>query len=158
MYRGDEATRLALDTFIKLMRASDSFLARMLAHGPLGERLTMSRFAALEALYHHGPLCPGEIAAKVLKTKANMTTVIDNLEREGLVTRTPSEEDRRKTLVTLTAEGATLIAEVFPRVAAAIRREMGLLSPDEQTRLGELCKKLGTGGTQPAGTGNGGLV
>ena len=44
---------------------------------------------------------------------------------------------------TLTEAGRTLIAEVFPRQAAAITEEMGALEPAEQAALGQLCRKLG---------------
>ena len=49
--------------------------------------LTGSQFAAVEALYHLGPMSQGEISGKVLKSGSNMTTVIDHLERDGLVRR-----------------------------------------------------------------------
>lgn len=155
-YTGDPGTRVALDTFIKLMRCSDSFVSRMLGRGPLGTRLTMSQFAALEALYHAGPMCPAEIAQKVLRTRANMTLVIDHLVREGLVTRTPDETDRRKVMISLTEAGHARISEVFPRVAEAIRAEFAVLSLQEQQQLGELCRKLGRGPTPGSASNQGG--
>ena len=49
--------------------------------------LTISQFGVLEALYHKGPLCQRDIAAKILKSTGNITMVIDNLEKRELVRR-----------------------------------------------------------------------
>lgn len=49
----------------------------------------------LEALYHKGPLCKRDIAAKILKSTGNITLLIDNLEKNGLVRRERDNEDRR---------------------------------------------------------------
>ena len=93
-YTGPPEQRTALDAFIKLTRAAESVEAR--AHGTLrGQGLTVSQFGVLEALYHLGPLCQGELAGKLLKSGGNLTTVVDNLERRGWVERQRGEGDRR---------------------------------------------------------------
>jgi len=90
-----------------------------------------------------GPLSQAEIAKKVLKSTGNMTMVIDNLEKRGLVARERKREDRRFYSVQLTAEGRKLIGSIFPGHAALIVAEMGGLSGSEQEELGNLCRKLG---------------
>jgi MarR family 2-MHQ and catechol resistance regulon transcriptional repressor len=107
--------------------------------------LSVSQFGVIEALYHLGPLSQSDIAKKVLKSSGNMTLVIDNLEKGGLVTRERQEEDRRYYTVRLTAKGRKLISDIFPRQAARIREEMSALSSAEQEVLGDLCRKLGLG-------------
>ena len=72
-----------------------------------------------------------------------MTLVIDNLERRALVRRERSVEDRRFIQVHLTEEGERLIRRVFPGHAAAITRELAVLTQEEQRTLGNLCRKLG---------------
>lgn len=135
----------ALNTYTKLMRSAESVTGRvnrcMSAAG-----LTISQFGVLEALHHKGPLCQRDIAVKILKSTGNITLVIDNLEKRGLVRRERDAGDRRYFTIHLTAEGALLIAQVFPEVEAAIVVEMGTLSAAEQMQLGDLCKKLGTKG------------
>ena len=91
----------------------------------------------------HGPLTPGELARKVFRSEANLTTVLDNLERDGLIARVPRPEDRRSRTIQLTGEGRALTESVFPDHAARIARVMGALSADEQTQLAALCRKLG---------------
>src|SRR6266540_5957296 len=93
-YTGTRPEMRTLDTFIKLTRCTNSLLARLAERETIGD-LTYSQFAVLEALYHLGHMKQGEIGSKVLKSGSNMTTVIDNLERDGMVRRERDAEDRR---------------------------------------------------------------
>jgi MarR family 2-MHQ and catechol resistance regulon transcriptional repressor len=136
----------ALDAYIKLMRAAESVTTRV--HETLPPNLTVTQFAVLEVLYHLGPLCQGQLAAKLLKSTGNLTLVIANLERAGLIKRTRQPDDLRFITITLAPRGRSLIAELFPRVAARIAAEFSVLSASEKTDLSRLAKKLGLG---PAG-------
>jgi MarR family 2-MHQ and catechol resistance regulon transcriptional repressor len=133
---------LALDTFIKLTRAADSIGSRLANSGTMGG-LTTSQFGVLESLYHLGPLRQGEICAKLLKSGGNVTHVVDNLEKRGLVRRERSEHDRRVITVSLAPAGEELIQRIFPGHVAAIVGEMQILSEQEQQTLGRLCRILG---------------
>ncbi len=144
-YQGSPREIQALDTFIKLTRATDSLLSR-LAHRNTHPGLTTSQFGVLEALYHLGPLCQSVLGEKLLKSGGNITMVIDNLEKSGLVQRVRSTEDRRFITVSLTEKGRELIERIFPGHVQAITEEMSCLSSDEQQELGKLCRKLGKGG------------
>jgi MarR family 2-MHQ and catechol resistance regulon transcriptional repressor len=132
-----------LNTFIKLTRSTNSLLARLAERNTIGA-LTYSQFAVLEALYHLGSLTQGDISAKVLKSGSNMTTVIDNLERDGLVRRERDANDRRVIQVHLTEAGTSKVEAVLPGHVAALVEEFSVLSASEQETLGALCKKLGT--------------
>ena len=134
--------RLALSTYVKLMRAANS--ARNCASRSLsGANLTLTQFAVLEALYHLGPMSLSDIARKVLTTGGNLTMVVGNLEKLGLARRQSCPEDKRVLIVALTAKGKTLLRDIFPRHAAAIVQFVNVLGPEEQERLGDLCRKLG---------------
>ena len=69
--------------------------------------------------------------------------VVGNLEKLGLARRQSCPEDRRILIVVLTARGKTLLRDVFPKHAAAIVEFLSVLGPEEQERLGDLCRKLG---------------
>ena len=142
-FTGSRAEMRTLDTFIKLTRCTNSLLARLAERNTVGD-LTPSQFAVLEALYHLGPMTQGEISQKVLKSGSNMTTVVDNLERDGLVRRERDANDRRVIHVHLTKAGAGKLEGVLPGHVAALVEEFSVLSPSEQETLGTLCKKLGT--------------
>ena len=117
----------------------------------LGLGLTDSQFGVLEALLHLGPSPQHELGRALFTSRANVTTVVDNLERRGLVRRQRDAVDRRLVIVHLTADGRALIEQVFPGQVQAIVEEFAALSADEQEMLGQLCKQLGTHGvTAPA--------
>jgi MarR family 2-MHQ and catechol resistance regulon transcriptional repressor len=141
-YSGTPKEVLALNTFIKLTRSVEAINARLMAKHTIGG-LTISQFGVLETLYHLGPMCQGEISAKLLKSTGNITLVIDNLEKQGLIRRVRDQEDRRMVMIYLTPKGEELIKEIFPRHMVSIVDEMNQLTEDEQEILGRLCRKLG---------------
>src|SRR5436190_22685494 len=114
-----ETERLALDAYVKLMRASESLIS-LLSPEMQAAGLTWSQFGVLEALLHLGPLCQKELGEKLLKSTGNITMVVDNLEREGLVRRERRAEDRRYITVSLTDTGDALIRELFPKHARRV--------------------------------------
>ena len=147
---GTVARSLAADTFIKLTRASESVSKRI--HTDLAEvGLTFSQFAVLEVLYVKGPLCQRSLSEKVLNhSSGNMTLVVDNLEKRGLVERERRAADRRMTHVGLTPAGLELISAFVPTHLERIGAEMGVLTDEELVQLGRLLRKLGLGGdTKP---------
>ncbi|QXE91041.1 MarR family transcriptional regulator [Geomonas subterranea] len=138
----DAKSKRALNTYTKLMRGSESVTVRV-GRTMSDAGLTISQFGVLEALLHKGPMCQRDVASKILKSTGNITLVIDNLEKQGLVQRERSLEDRRFCTVLLTEKGRGLIETTFAEVEAAIIAEMGVLTDEEQETLGRLCKKLG---------------
>ena len=133
---------LALDTFIKLMRSAESVSAAV--HGDLKRvDLTVSQFGILEALYHLGPMMQKELADKILKSPGNITMVINNLEKRGLITRKRKSVDRRAFVIHPTDTGVQLIESIFPAHAETIAKTMASLTNEEQQTLGRLLKKLG---------------
>ena len=141
-YKGDPKAVLALDTYIKFTRAANAFESRLFQTRVL-EDLSSSQFGVLETLYHLGPLCQGEISAKLLKSTGNITLVLDNLEKRGLVRRVRDQQDRRMVKIFLTPDGEVLIQRIFPHMVEAITREVNILTAEEQAQLGALCRKLG---------------
>jgi len=133
---------IALATFIKLMRATESVSSDV--HRELSAAgLSISQFGILEALHHRGTMSQKQLAAKILKSAGNITMVINNLEKRGLATRERCAEDKRSCLVSLTPRGKKLIADIFPAHAERIRERMTRLTTKEQKLLGDLLRKLG---------------
>ncbi len=133
--------RYALNVYVKLMRATNT--ATIKIHKHLKEdNLTVSQFGVLEALYHLGPLSQSELGEKILKSNANLTTVVDSLEKKTLVIRKRSDQDRRRVTVHLTELGGELIAKVFPRHAKVVKRELGFLTDNEKDTLEKLLRKF----------------
>lgn len=133
----------ALSLWVKLARAHDTF-AKMTDEDIRSYGLTTPQFGVLECLGHLGPMTLGELCRKQLVSGGNMTVVVDNLEKEGLVGRVPSKEDRRAILVRLTAKGKNLFDEIFIKHAKCVSSIAAVLSQKEQEDLAFLLKKLGT--------------
>ena len=141
-FEGTEEEIRALNAYIKLTRAAQA--AETIINSDLADAgLTVSQFGTLESLFHLGPMCQSEIAEKILRSSGNMTTVIDNLERDGLVERQRDPNDRRQVIVSLTQKGRALIERIFPPHVRSVVETFSALDPDEQETLGNLCKKLG---------------
>jgi len=141
----EKTTYRALNSYTKLMRAAESVTGRV--HRVLSApKLTISQFGVQEALYHKGPLCQRDIAAKILKSTGNITMVVDNLEKQDLVRWERDYEGRRYATIHHTETGTTLITKVFADVESEIVGEMKSLTEDEQILLGSLCKKPGLKG------------
>jgi len=135
--------KLTMSTFVKLMRATESVSSdvhrHLTQHG-----LTISQFGILEALYHLGPMPQKKVARKILRSPGNITMVVDNLEKRGLVTRQKNPDDRRSFIIELTGRGEECIASIFPDHADRITSRMSRLNADELEQLGSLLRKLGT--------------
>jgi MarR family 2-MHQ and catechol resistance regulon transcriptional repressor len=144
-YHGTDKEIRALNTYIKLMRAADSLLVRLQQRGTMGG-LTITQFGTLELLLHKGPLPQHEICRKLLKSGGNITLVVDNLVKKGLVVRERSTTDRRVVMIELSAKGRLLIEDLFPDHARSIAEELSVLTLEEQDTLGRICRKLGRRG------------
>lgn len=135
---------LALDTWVKLARASSSFNKKT-SEDIRSYGLTVPQFGVLDALGHLGPMTIGHLCDKMLVSGGNMTLVLDNLEKNELIERIKNPEDRRAINVQLTDKGLELFDEIFAKHAERVGELMSVLTKDEQTQLGNLLKKLGSG-------------
>lgn len=141
-YRGAAADQARLDAFIKMQRANIA-LGSSLNAWLAGHKLTVGQFGILETLLHLGPLCQHELGAKLLSSKPNITAVLGNLERDGLVKREREPEDRRSLRVHLTPKGRKRIEAAFPDFVRHLRTAFGALDGAELEAFGALNKKLG---------------
>jgi len=91
----------------------------------------------------HEPLEPSVIAERLIITSGSMTSMLDTLERRGLVRRMPHPEDRRKLLIDVTDEAKAILDELLPSLHDRERRLMeAALTKDEQRRLLEIVAKV----------------
>ena len=141
-YRGTTKEKRALNAYIKLQRAAETALYRTTSH--LSDyQLTTSQFAILEALYHLGTLSQRELADKLLKSTGNISIVLKNMEKRGVIERHRDPDDNRYMQVSITEAGRELIDGMFDIHVAGIVAEMGVLTDAEQEELARLCRKLG---------------
>ena len=133
---------LALSLWVKLARASSTF-GRLTNLDIQRYGLTQPQFSVIEALGHLGPMKMGSFCSKMLTSGGNITVVIDNLEKDGLVERVPFPKDRRAITVRLTVKGEKLFNTIFSKHAQFVTKIASVLDEDEQVQLSALLKKLG---------------
>jgi MarR family 2-MHQ and catechol resistance regulon transcriptional repressor len=141
-YEGTREERRALDAYIKLQRAAETVVNRTTAHLAIYD-LTASQFGVLEALYHLGTLSQRDLAQKLLKSTGNISVVLKNLQKRGLISRERNPDDTRYMEVCISKAGHDLLASFFEKHVQGIVEEMAVLTPEEQDELARLCRKLG---------------
>lgn len=85
----------------------------------------------------------GELASEERVSTAAMSMRVSRLERDGLVTRTQDEADRRRVGLTLTDEGQRVLRRVRSRRTAWLASRLDTLSPDELSAVGAAVDALG---------------
>ncbi|MFA5105283.1 MAG: MarR family transcriptional regulator [Candidatus Margulisiibacteriota bacterium] len=83
-----------------------------------------------------------ELSSLLLVSRANMTKVIDGMEKRGLVTRSASQEDRRAKFIKLTATGKDLANRIIPIQNEKSVQATASLSRNEINILNKLLEKL----------------
>lgn len=104
--------------------------------------LTASQFEVLEVLYDLGDLRICDIIEKILATGGNMTVVIDNLAKDGLVQQCMDPQDKRVKLIRITEKGKSLMDDLMPRYLDNINSIFKDLSESEKQNLREILIKL----------------
>ena len=103
---------------------------------------TLPRFDVLAALHRaHTPLTMSEVSRRLLVSNGNTTTVVDRLELDGLVTRTPAS-DRRIIHVALTDDGRAHFEQLAVDHEARVNQLFGGLSGADLTALEDLLERM----------------
>lgn len=104
--------------------------------------LTPLQFAVMSALDHHGPIDQVRLGGLTALDRTTIGVVINKLEERGLAQRRKSEKDRRANLITLSAEGRSLLTQAIPAVQAAQSRILSPLNPAESAQLIALLDRV----------------
>jgi len=108
--------------------------------------LTDVQFNALMLLAHQSGsqegLSQAQLSEMMLVNRANITSLIDRMEKAGFVVRTADASDRRYNIVKLTSRGKKLLAQVEPLYAKEIKKIMASLKEAEQKRLIAMLEKV----------------
>jgi DNA-binding MarR family transcriptional regulator len=91
----------------------------------------------------HGPLTMTQLADGVVYSRSGLTYQAGLLEKAGFITRAPSPDDERATLVTITGDGLALVGRVLPGHVQVIRRLLfDPLSGDDLRHLGDIMTRV----------------
>jgi len=96
---------------------------------------TTPQLLLLKALEKDGRAKPSVIAKSVHLSHATVTSIVDRLEKSGMVTRERSEDDRRSVEIVLTQKGRTCIETAPELLQADFLVALSKLEPWEQNLL-----------------------
>ncbi|MET3558728.1 DNA-binding MarR family transcriptional regulator [Streptococcus rupicaprae] len=105
-------------------------------------KLTLAQFGVLEILYNKGEMRIQDLIDKMLTTSGNMTVVIKNLERDGLIIRQCDPQDKRSYLIDLTDAGRQFIEGILPEHYQNLGQIFTVLEDSEKEQLVALLKKF----------------
>jgi len=104
---------------------------------------SVPRMKLLHAIHCRGPQKMADLAGELDTTPRNVTAIVDSLEAEGLVRRTPHATDRRVTLIQLTCEEAK-VAQRFAEYQHSIGELFDGLADEDRQTLARLLGSLRT--------------
>ena len=133
--------KLELSTLVVFTRAEHAIHKREIETIKEGG-LTTAQFGVLEALYSKGDLRICEIIEKILTTSGNITVVIKNLEKDGLVKKTVDPEDKRSAIISITDKGKDVIEKILPNHIKNIKDIFSILTDEEKMTLKDILKKF----------------
>ena len=97
--------------------------------------LTAPQLLILQAIRRLGAVSISKLAAEASLSQATVTTIIDRLEKRGLVTRHRSVEDKRVVHATLTAEGDTMTVQAPTPLQDLFSRRFAALDDWEKSMI-----------------------
>lgn len=113
-----------------------------------GDGLGIKHFGALSVIADEGPLSQQHLGERMTVDRTTMVTVIDDLERTGMVTRQRNPSDRRAYALEATKAGRAWQVRAETELMAAQEELLGPLGDAERDQLRTLLQKLLVG--QPA--------
>jgi DNA-binding MarR family transcriptional regulator len=125
-----------------MMRYAHRAYSRVLQRRLAAFDLTLAQYLHLRTLWEEGPLTQIEISQRIGIEKASSTSVIDALEKEGMIQRKRDIQDRRKINVSLTPAGEKLRETVLSATRAVAAEAVVGLDETELTVFFQILDKM----------------
>ncbi len=138
-----DASALATECYANLIRTGDLLVGLHNRHTADQYQLSPSARSVLAVVEGaREPLEPTVIAERLMVTTGSMTSLLDNLEKRGLVRRLPHPEDRRKLLIDITPDAEAIVSELLPNLHIRERDVIGasLTAREQRALLRSLAK------------------
>jgi DNA-binding MarR family transcriptional regulator len=138
---GWEDTAAGCTTVTSLMRVHQ-VLARQADQILAPIDLTFARYELLVRLYFvDGQSLPLSQLGRALQIhQTSITSLVDKLEKQGLIKRTPHPADRRSTIAEMTPAGRVLTAKAINLLNSEFFRDLGLTGREAHLLIGLLMK------------------
>ncbi|MDO8947508.1 MAG: MarR family transcriptional regulator [Desulfocapsaceae bacterium] len=107
-----------------------------------GSGLSTAQMHTVEIVGHGVSLQMKELARKMGVTTGTLTVMVDRLEEQGLLQRTPHETDRRSWLIELTEKGQVLFSQHHQYHLRLTEEITSALSSEEQEMFSAILEKI----------------
>ena len=137
----------AVKAWTRLVRARETVLGAIERDLKAADCLALAWYDVLLELVRapQGRLRPFEIEKETLLAQYNLSRLLDRLEREGLVTRAPCDDDGRGQWAVITDKGRAAQARTWKVYARSIQRHVGERLDDKAAvALADLLGRLTT--------------
>jgi DNA-binding MarR family transcriptional regulator len=108
--------------------------------------LTDVQFNLMNLLYYEsgkeGGLSQAQISDMMLVNRANVTSLVDRMEKAELVTRNAHATDRRYNIIKLTSKGKNLYTKVEPNYLKQVQAAMASLDAAELRKTTGMLEKV----------------
>ena len=128
----------ALVSLRRILRATDIHAKKLAKESGL----TTSKLLVLQTIAEEGEVTIGGIASQVNLTQATITTIVDFLQKQGLVQRERATSDKRKVFVTLTDKGRQILENAPTALHDRFSEEFECLEEWEQMQIAAVLKRL----------------
>ncbi|MEZ5887466.1 MAG: MarR family transcriptional regulator [Paracoccaceae bacterium] len=137
-----DLSKRRLKLWIRLLGVTRTAENRLRDYLRVTHGTTLPRFDVMAALYRRREgVTMSELSRMLLVSNGNATAVVDRLEGDGLVRRTPSESDRRTVFVTLTAEGVSAFEGLASGHETEVDRLFAGLSETDLDQMTDILKR-----------------
>ncbi len=130
--------QLPIDQTIEAVRGFNRFYTRkigVLQEGHLDSQFSLTEVRVLYELAHRERLTAAELAQDLGLDPGYLSRMLSGFERRGLIEKKPSEQDARRSLLSLTAEGRATFSPLDVKARENIERMLGELAPAARSRL-----------------------
>jgi DNA-binding MarR family transcriptional regulator len=127
--------------WIALVRAEKAVVAA-LARALQPFDLKIAQLDMLMNLYRHPGMSQHELARKLLVGRSNITMLLPQMEKRGLLAREHDAKDKRVMRLALTADGEALLMEALHVYSGLIERVMAQSSPAQCDAMGAMMARI----------------
>jgi DNA-binding MarR family transcriptional regulator len=136
------ADKTPLGTLLSIL-TSFEVLARYLEVELKRHEASLIRFNIMSTLFKNGgEMTPSEIAESVFREKNSITAVINTLERQGVVRREPSPDDRRSVKVVITDKGWKEANRLSPIAQELSREALSCMDKEKIENLVDIMRTV----------------
>lgn len=141
-----EGSKRRLKMWIRLLGATRAAENHLRSHLRTGHDTTLPRFDVMAALWRRREgVTMSDLSRMLLVSNGNATAVVDRLEADGMVRRSPSDADRRTVYVALTTEGLAAFEVLAAGHEAEVGRFFAGLSEADVDTMTDILKRMGAG-------------